>query len=68
METEWGSKEISQKQIRKKGWRKKKVDREGDRVTVAMEVKEERDRQRCREKVGQREIARAKEGDMKFKK
>ena len=37
-------------------------------MTVAMEVKEERDRQRCREKVGQREIARAKEGDMEFKK
>ena len=68
LETEWGSEEISQKQIRKKGWRKKKVDREGDRVTVGVEVKEERDRQRRREKVGQREIARAKEGDMKFKK
>ena len=37
-------------------------------MTVAMEVKEERDRQRPREKVGQREIARAKEGDMEFKK
>ena len=37
-------------------------------MTVAMEVKEERDKQRRREKVGQREIARAKEGDMEFKK
>ena len=52
IETEWGSEEISQKQIRKKVWRKKKIDREGDRVTVAMEVKEERGRQRRREKVG----------------
>ena len=37
-------------------------------MTVGMEVKEERDRQRRREKVGHREIAQAKEGDMEFKK
>ena len=37
-------------------------------MTVAMEVKEERGRQRRRAKVGQREIARANEEDMEFKK